>query len=829
MKKWLSIFLAMLMLLTCTAAGAEESEWMIDTDLNKLMGYSGTGGDVVVPETIDGCPVEVISVTPFSGNKAVTGVIISEGCLAIADRAFSWCEKLAKVELPQTLQVIGEQAFQRCALTQITIPAAVGFIDDKAFGNCENLAAITFEGEVPHFGGSEAFSNIAGNAVFHVPDDRIDAYAATLPEGVNVQPSGKNVMTVSYLADEADLDFDASTGAITACSSRAPIIEIPAQIGGIAVTTIGDSAFYWNETLYRIDIPEGVTAIENQAFDVPSVLVEVNLPSTLKTIGDSALANFYGEKLVLPTGLERIGASAFADSYLTELFIGAGLKELDENALEGCDDLAGITLDAAASDELLQMVQAHVDALGLQCTVSRLVSEEPAAPAANADASAYLGDWYLTMMEYDGIQVNPASMGMLMTLTLNEDGSAVMFAEGEEPNEMAWTLDADGLKIGAEGEWMPLQTLEDGTLSLEEDGVVMAFGREAPEAPENDWASSPIVEATANQLLGVWTMDTLVADGMTLSAADMDMEATLTIGKNVVQMDMMGDVEAMEWKLENGALVAMDELTLCLHENGMLSLDEEDGSAWFIYTGMYDEEPVLSEQHETVTEPEPEAPAAEMDASTFVGDWYLTLMEEDGVQIDPAEFGLIMVLTLNEDGTAALTAEGEEPDQMEWTLDADGLKIGGEGEWLTADLLEDGLLSVEDSGSKMVFGRGASENVGGKIAPSSIAEPSGDYSARMGIQYVMVSAEMSGYTVSPEQMGSLEYALLFRDDGSCDFVIAGTSLPMKWTLGTAETEDGVADAFLIDYYGTPLSAVVTEAGFDMNYMDSMLIHYEAAE
>ena len=140
---------------------------------------------------------------------------------------------------------------------------------------------------------------------------------------------------------------------------------------------------------------------------------------------------------------------------------------------------------------------------------------------------------------------------------------------------------------------------------------------------------------------------------------------------------------------------------------------------------------------------------------------------------------------------------------------------------------EDGTLTVEEDGSRLVFGCTASEEP--EASPLPVAEPSADYADLMGVRYVMVSAEMSGYAVSPAQMGGLEYALVFLEDGTCDFVIAGTALPLTWTPGTAQTQSGTSDAFLIDYYGTTMSAVVTDAGFDMNYMDSMLIHYEAEE
>ena len=94
----------------------------------------------------------------------------------------------------------------------------------------------------------------------------------------------------------------------------------------------------------------------------------------------------------------------------------------------------------------------------------------------------------------------------------------------------------------------------------------------------------------------------------------------------------------------------------------------------------------------------------------------------------------------------------------------------------------------------------------------------------------MDSAEVQGYTMSAEMMGGLEYSLVFHEDGTVDFVMAGTAIPgLKWTQQTIETESGAAEAYVIDYYGNPLNAVLTDVGFDMNYFDSMLIHFIPAE
>lgn len=91
-------------------------------------------------------------------------------------------------------------------------------------------------------------------------------------------------------------------------------------------------------------------------------------------------------------------------------------------------------------------------------------------------------------------------------------------------------------------------------------------------------------------------------------------------------------------------------------------------------------------------------------------------------------------------------------------------------------------------------------------------------SDRMEIRYVCKSAEANGVTLDAALLGG-EYALTFHANGTVDFVMVGNTIPgLKWTQG-----DG---SFIIDYYGNTMEAILTETGFDLNYFDTMLMHFE---
>ena len=79
-----------------------------------------------------------------------------------------------------------------------------------------------------------------------------------------------------------------------------------------SVTSIGDSAFSWCDSLSEIVIPSSVTSIGKGAFSCCDSLSEIVIPSSVTSIGDSA---FYDcdslSEIVIPSSVTSIGDSAF--------------------------------------------------------------------------------------------------------------------------------------------------------------------------------------------------------------------------------------------------------------------------------------------------------------------------------------------------------------------------------------------------------------------------------------------------------------------------------------------------------------------------------------
>ncbi|BAQ11134.1 cell surface protein [Bacillus sp. OxB-1] len=118
---------------------------------------------------------------------------------------------------------------------------------------------------------------------------------------------------------------------ITGLSSYQNNIVIPSKIEGLPVVEIVDRAFTFDRSDYASD--GTYDPMDSEEYR-KTFIKSVQLPDTLKRIGDEALAGHSLTKIALPASLEEIGRSAFARNGLTALTIPASVKKMDGNIVE---------------------------------------------------------------------------------------------------------------------------------------------------------------------------------------------------------------------------------------------------------------------------------------------------------------------------------------------------------------------------------------------------------------------------------------------------------------------------------------------------------------
>ena len=114
-----------------------------------------------------------------------------------------------------------------------------------------------------------------------------------------------------------------------------------------SVTSIGHYAFDGCARLKSIDIPDGVTNISEHAFSGCTSLTNINLPDGITSIGEHAFSGCTSlTNINIPNGITSIGSDVFEDcTNLTSINISENVTKISQSAFDGCVGLTTITVD----------------------------------------------------------------------------------------------------------------------------------------------------------------------------------------------------------------------------------------------------------------------------------------------------------------------------------------------------------------------------------------------------------------------------------------------------------------------------------------------------
>lgn len=197
---------------------------------------------------------------------------IREGAKVIEKEAFSECNSLKSVIIPNSVTIIEDWAFLGCcSLRSIDIPDSVTKIGVSAFSGCSSLMSIHMPDSVTSIG-YNAFEGCISLKNIRIPD--------------SVTSIGSN--------------------AFEECVSLKSII-IPDS-----VTRIEGWTFYYCKSLESIIIPDSVTSIGDSAFSDCKSLININIPNGVTSIGDSAFSNCHSlTSVTIPSSVIAIGTNPF--------------------------------------------------------------------------------------------------------------------------------------------------------------------------------------------------------------------------------------------------------------------------------------------------------------------------------------------------------------------------------------------------------------------------------------------------------------------------------------------------------------------------------------
>ncbi len=232
----------------------------------------------------------------------------------------AWIESLPVVE-------IGPEAFTEngAFLVKIEVSYMVRRIGDGAFRMCLNLTKLVLH---------EGLKEIGAGAMFLTPLTEVD-----LPDSVTVIESPWELGSIRFKVSGKNQHFY-SDGYCLYRREEEEERQAPEQ--GDAASPLTARGGKWRllvalqeDKRESYDVPEGTTAIGDNAFSGNEYLKQVTFPSTLRMIGEAAFEGCQNlSEIVLNEGLREIGSNAFAHCIrLTSLNLPSTVETIGESSL----------------------------------------------------------------------------------------------------------------------------------------------------------------------------------------------------------------------------------------------------------------------------------------------------------------------------------------------------------------------------------------------------------------------------------------------------------------------------------------------------------------
>ena len=242
-------------------------------------------------------PASLKSVTVTGGNllygafyncSGLTSVVIGGSVTSIGSAAFRGCSGLTSVVIGDGVTSIGSSAFKDCSgLTSVVIPDSVTSIGSYAFEGCSKLTIYTEWLGKPS-GWNSNWNSASRPVVWGITDHGVTE------DGFAWISKGNTVTVIGYVGSATEL-------------------TIPEAVNGMAVTGIGERAFYSCSGLTSVVIGGSVTSIGDYAFAYRSRLASVVIGDSVESIGSHAFYSCSGlTSVVIPDSVTSIGTYAFS-------------------------------------------------------------------------------------------------------------------------------------------------------------------------------------------------------------------------------------------------------------------------------------------------------------------------------------------------------------------------------------------------------------------------------------------------------------------------------------------------------------------------------------
>lgn len=286
-------------------------------------------------KSIDGvlCSVDGKEMLIYPFGKIKENIELPEGIEIIGENLFE-SSAIQGITLPNSLLEIKSKAFYGCDIKSIVFPPSLKTINSQAFACCDSLKNVVMNGQIENLG-SEVFSNTALLSM-----DFTSVNMENIPYGTFA--GCKKLEDIKLSQSIRGVNSYAFSG----CSSLLSF-EFPESL-----LYIGDNAFHNAAKLSIVDLSNTlVVTIGNNAFKNCTGATDILLPEGLVKIGDGV---FYGcsnvNNMTIPNTVEEIGTEAFAFTGLKNIKLSDSITILSKSLFEGCMSLKTFTFPLRVSE-----------------------------------------------------------------------------------------------------------------------------------------------------------------------------------------------------------------------------------------------------------------------------------------------------------------------------------------------------------------------------------------------------------------------------------------------------------------------------------------------
>lgn len=311
-------------------------------DCSKLLSF-------VMPNT-----VTTLGNAVFYRCYLLESVILSDQLTALPNETFRECPKLDNVIIPHSVISLGSNVFRACTtLSSIVIPNSVTTMGTSVFEDCSGLTSAAFEAGTTITTLPEWTFYNTRFASFVIPPS-----VETIGRGVFMNNSAlESIVIPNTVKSFTNVETFKGCAALTEAVFEEPcqVTSLPGNMfegSGLmqitipsSVKTIGNNAFYNCKQLEEALFPQGLTSIGSYAFRYCEKLNNVVLPGTLTSIQDWAFANCTAmEDLTVEDGVTSINRDVFQYSGMKNVVLPASVGTIGVNLFHQCDQLEVLDL-----------------------------------------------------------------------------------------------------------------------------------------------------------------------------------------------------------------------------------------------------------------------------------------------------------------------------------------------------------------------------------------------------------------------------------------------------------------------------------------------------